>query len=160
MGIIELMLLGIGLSMDSFAVSICKGLSMSKIKLFDILKMSFYFAIFHVISLVIGYFFGSYFQSFINDFDHWVAFILLIIIGCNMIYETFDKKKKYIDEKVDLKSMFGILVATTIDALAVGATFAFIEVDILLAVIVIGLIVFSFAFVGTLIGNMFGRRYA
>lgn len=159
MGIIEIILLGIGLSMDALAVSICKGLSMKKIRLVNCLKVAIYFGIFHIIALMIGYGLGASFENIVSTFDHWIAFVLLVLIGCNTIKKSFSDKKDNIDDKVDLKSMLGVLVATNIDALAVGVSFAFINVDFVPAAILIGIIVFSISFIGVLVGNKFGSKY-
>ena len=159
MGIIELILISISLSMDSLAVSICKGLSMKK---FDIKKgtiIGLYFSIFHVFMIIFGYTLGSAFDTFINNIDHWIAFILLLIIGINMIKEGILEDDDNSNDKIDAKTMLPLSLATSIDALALGITFSFLKVNILLAILLIGIIVFIASIIGTKIGNSFGRKY-
>ena len=159
MGIIELLLISISLSMDSFAVSICKGLSMKK---FDIKKgivIGLYFCIFHVLMIVFGYTLGNVFENIINSIDHWIAFILLLIIGLNMIKEAILEEDDSSNDKTDIKTMLPLSLATSIDALALGITFSFFKVNLLLSILLIGSIVFIVAVIGTKIGNRFGRKY-
>ena len=159
MGIIELILLSIGLGMDAFAVSICKGISMKKMDWKKACIIGLYFGGFQAIMPVIGYFLGSTFESFITNFDHWVAFILLAIIGGNMIKETFNTECDTISDDVNFKTMIILAIATSIDALAVGITFAFLKVDIIPAVSIIGIITFAISIIGVKIGNVFGDKY-
>ena len=153
MGIIELILLSIGLGMDAFAVSICKGISMKKMDWKKACIIGLYFGGFQAIMPVIGYFLGSTFESFITNFDHWVAFILLAIIG------GFSKENENINGDVGFKTMIILAIATSIDALAVGITFAFFNVNLLLAITLIGIITFALSVIGTKIGNRFGDKY-
>ena len=107
----------------------------------------------------IGYFLGSTFESFITSFDHWVAFILLVIIGGNMVKESFSKEKENINDDINFKSMIILAIATSIDALAVGITFAFFKVNLILAITLIGIITFALSVIGTKVGNRFGDKY-
>ena len=159
MGIIELILLSIGLGMDAFAVSICKGISMKKMDWKKACIIGLYFGGFQAIMPVIGYFLGSTFESFITNFDHWVAFILLVIIGGNMIKESFSKESENINSDVGFKTMIILAIATSIDALAVGITFAFFNVNLILAITLIGTITFALSVIGTKVGNRFGDKY-
>lgn len=158
MSILELFILAVGLSMDAFAVSVCKGLSLGKIKPKHMCIAGAWFGGFQALMPLIGYFLGSFFADMIEKYDHWVAFVLLAIIGGNMIKESFDKDEK-VDSSMDVKSMLLLAIATSIDALAVGVTFAFLQVQIVPAVSFIGLITFIFSAVGVKIGSLFGTKY-
>ena len=159
MGIIELILLSIGLGMDAFAVSVCKGISMKKMNWKKACIIGLYFGGFQAIMPVIGYFFGSSFESIITNIDHWIAFILLAIIGAKMIQEAFQKEEEEYNEDISVKTMIVLSIATSIDALAVGITFAFLKVNLLLAITLIGTITFILSVIGTKIGNRFGDKY-
>lgn len=159
MGIIELILLSIGLGMDAFAVSVCKGISMKKMNWKKACIIGLYFGGFQAIMPVIGYFFGSSFESIITNIDHWIAFILLAIIGAKMIQEAFQKEEEEYNEDISVKTMIVLSIATSIDALAVGITFAFLKVNLLLAITLIGTITFILSVIGTKIGNKFGDKY-
>lgn len=159
MSILEVVLIGIGLAMDAFAVSVCKGLSMNKFKADKVIIIGFYFGIFQAVMPLIGYLLGSTFQEFISSIDHWIAFVLLAFIGFNMIKETLSKKEDKIDDSVDIKTMVVLAIATSIDALAVGITFAFLEVNIIMSMIVIGLITFLLCIIGVIIGNKYGSKF-
>lgn len=158
MSILDLFILAVGLSMDAFAVSVCKGLSLGKIKPKHMCIAGAWFGGFQALMPLIGYFLGSFFAEMIEKYDHWVAFVLLAIIGGNMIKESFDKDKK-VDSSMDVKSMLLLAIATSIDALAVGVTFAFLQVQIVPAVSFIGVITFIFSAVGVKIGSLFGTKY-
>lgn len=158
MSILELFILAVGLSMDAFAVSVCKGLSLGKIKPKHMCIAGAWFGGFQALMPLIGYFLGSFFAEMIEKYDHWVAFVLLAIIGGNMIKESFDKDEK-VDSSMDVKSMLLLAIATSIDALAVGVTFAFLQVQIVSAVSFIGVITFIFSAVGVKIGSLFGTKY-
>lgn len=159
MGIWELFLIAVGLSMDAFAVSVCKGLSLSKIKIKHALTAGVYFGGFQAAMPLIGYFAGRYFEKFITNIDHWVVFFLLALIGGNMIKEALDKDEE-LNCDFDVKAMLPLAVATSIDALAVGITFAILpDVNIYTAVSFIGIITFALSAVGIYIGNIFGLRY-
>ena len=158
MSILELFILVVGLSMDAFAVSVCKGLSLGKIKPKHMCIAGAWFGGFQALMPLIGYFLGSFFAEMIEKYDHWVAFVLLAIIGGNMIKESFGKDEK-VDSSMDVKSMLLLAIATSIDALAVGVTFAFLQVQIVPAVSFIGVITFIFSAVGVKIGSLFGTKY-
>jgi putative Mn2+ efflux pump MntP len=158
MSLIELFILAVGLSMDAFAVSVCKGLSLGKIKAKHMCIAGAWFGGFQALMPLIGYFLGSFFAGMIEQYDHWVAFALLALIGGNMIKESFGKDEE-VDSAMDVKSMLLLAIATSIDALAVGVTFAFLQVQIIPAVSFIGVITFIFSAVGVKIGSLFGAKY-
>ena len=153
MSSIEIMFIGIGLAMDAFAVSICKGFSIRKLKAKDSVIVGLYFGIFQAIMPVIGYLFGRSFASVISSLSSFIAFILLSLIGISLIIDSFKADK--VDGRVDFKTMFPLAVATSIDALTVGITFAFLDVNIYFAVALIGIITFILSFIGTITGIKF-----
>ena len=157
MSIFELFVLAVGLSMDAFAVSICKGLSLGKIKLKHMCIAGAWFGIFQAIMPLIGFFLGRFFTDIVTKFSHWIAFALLYLIGISMIKEAFEKKD--VNASITVKSMFMLAIATSIDALAVGVSFAFLKVNILLAVLIIGIITFILSAIGIKIGSLFGSKY-
>lgn len=159
MSLLELFILAVGLSMDAFAVSICKGLSLCRIKPRHMCIAGAWFGGFQALMPLIGYFLGSVFSEIITKYDHWVAFILLAIIGGNMVKESLEKEYDSCDSSMTLKSMFLLAIATSIDALAVGVTFAFLDVNIVPAVCFIGIITFALSAVGVKIGSIFGTKY-
>ena len=159
MGLVELIILSVGLAMDAFAVSICKGLAMKKMKWKNAIIIGLYFGIFQAIMPLIGYLLGVRFQSAITSIDHWVAFVLLVGIGANMIREAMSKEKEEASDSIKVKDMLILAIATSIDALAIGITFAFLEVNITLAVSLIGIITFIISVIGVKIGNIFGDKY-
>ncbi|MBQ9318007.1 MAG: manganese efflux pump [Bacilli bacterium] len=159
MKLIEIMVVSFGLAMDAFAVSVCKGLSMKKINLKKSLIIALYFGIFQALMPIIGYFLGITFSNIVKSIDHWIAFILLGIIGFNMIRESFDDEVEKKNDNIDIKTMLLLAVATSIDALAVGVTFAFFKVNIILAILIIGIITFILSLIGVKIGNKFGDRF-
>ena len=160
MSITELFILAVGLSMDAFAVSICKGLSMPKMNWRHASVIGLYFGGFQAGMPLLGYFLGIGFQERIQAIDHWIAFILLGIIGFNMIKESReDDEEESVDASIAFKVMLVLAVATSIDALAVGVTFAFLNVDIIPAITFIGVTTFLFSVAGVKIGNVFGTRY-
>ena len=159
MGIVELIILSVGLAMDAFAVAICKGLSMKKMSWKNTIIIGIYFGFFQAFMPVIGYFLGVNFQDKIANLDHWIAFILLSIIGINMIKEAFSKECEEVNDSVKFKDMIILAIATSIDALAVGITFAFLKVNIVLAVGLIGTITCILSIIGVKIGNIFGDKY-
>ena len=159
MELFEIIVIGIGLAMDAFAVSICKGLSMKKIDWKKAIIIALYFGIFQALMPVLGYFLGSAFSSFVQSVDHWIAFILLAIIGGNMIKDSTDDEVEKRNDNVDVKTMLLLAIATSIDALAVGVTFAFFEVNLLFSITIIGIITFILSFLGVIIGNKFGDRF-
>ena len=159
MGAIEILLISIGLAMDAFAVSVCKGLAMKKMSWKKAIIIGLYFGIFQAVMPVIGYFLGTTFERFITYVDHWVAFILLVGIGINMVKEAFDKESENRNDNVDMKTMLVLSIATSIDALAIGITFACLKIHIVMPVITIGLITFIISVIGVKIGNQFGDKY-
>ena len=159
MGFVELLLLSVGLGMDAFAVSVCKGISMKKMNWKKACIIGLYFGGFQALMPVLGYFLGSTFESVISNLDHWIAFGLLAIIGGNMIKDAFSKECDSFDDDVRFKAMIVLAIATSIDALAVGITFAFLKVNLILAISMIGVITFILAIVGTKVGNRFGDKY-
>ena len=159
MGIFELFVLAIGLSMDAFAVSICKGLSVQKLELKHMLVVGAYFGGFQALMPAIGYVLGSQFEHLIVSIDHWIAFVLLLFIGGNMIKESRENDVDDLDDDFGFKTMILLAIATSIDALAVGITFAFLRVDIMAAVVFIGCITFICSAFGVKIGNVFGVKY-
>lgn len=158
MGLWELFVIAVGLSMDAFAVSICKGLSLRRIKIKHAAISGAYFGGFQAAMPLIGYFIGRYFTKLITSVDHWVVFILLALIGGNMIKESFGKSEE-LNDSFSAKTMLPLAVATSIDALAVGITFAFLKVNIFAAVTFIGIITFILSAIGIYIGNIFGSKY-
>jgi putative Mn2+ efflux pump MntP len=158
LGFLELFAIAVGLSMDAFAVSVCKGLSAGKVRLKHILCVGLWFGGFQAGMPLLGYFLGSQFEGITTKYDHWIAFVLLCIIGANMIKEA-RAKTEGLDASFSFKTMFLLAVATSIDALAVGITFAFLQVKIIPAVLLIGLTTFVFSAVGIQIGSVFGLKY-
>ena len=159
MGLLEIIIMSIGLAMDAFSVSICKGLSIKKYKIKNSIIIGLYFGLFHMLMPIIGYFLGYSFERFITSIDHWIAFILLSLIGFHMIKESCSKGKKKEDASIKFNSMFPLALATSIDCLAVGITMAFLRVNIYLSSIIIGITTFIFSVIGVKIGNAFGRKY-
>ena len=159
MGILGIIIIAIGLAMDAFAVSICKGLSMKKMSWKKGLIIGGYFGFFQGFMPLIGYLLGVGFQSKVEAVDHWLALILLAIIGIDMIKDAFSKDIEEKNESVDFKEMIVLAIATSIDALAVGITMAFLDVNIILAILLIGIITFVISVIGVKIGNIFGDKY-
>lgn len=159
MSLFELFLIAVGLSMDAFAVAVCKGLSMGRMNPRNALIIGLYFGGFQALMPLIGYALGAQFQDAITAYDHWIAFILLAVIGGNMIKDALGHDEDSCDASVAFKDMVVLAVATSIDALAVGVTFAFLQVSILPAVSFIGLVTFLLSIAGVKVGNVFGCRY-
>ena len=159
MGLIELFLIAVGLSMDAFAVSVCKGLAMPKCTFKKAAIVGLWFGGFQALMPAIGYVLGAQFQEAIASIDHWIAFVLLALIGGNMIHEALDNDEEEADASLDVKTMFLLAVATSIDALAIGITFSFLKVSIIPAVCFIGIVTFIISFAGVKIGNVFGASY-
>ncbi len=157
--IIELFFIAVGLSMDAFAVSVCKGLAVPECTWKTSVTAGTYFGGFQALMPGIGYLLGVQFKDVITSVDHWIAFILLGLIGVNMIRESSGCCEEENDASLDMRTMLGLSVATSIDALAVGVTFAFLRVDIVPAVIFIGVITFTLSAAGVKIGSIFGLRY-
>lgn len=158
MSLLEIIFIGVGLAMDAFAVSVCKGLSMKKMNWKNAIIIALYFGVFQALMPVVGYFLGSTMSGFVEKVDHWIAFVLLAIIGGNMIKESTDDELEKRNDKIDFKTMIILAIATSIDALAVGITFAFFKVNLPLAVTLIGAITFVLSILGVLIGNKFGDK--
>ncbi len=158
MGLLELFLIAVGLSMDAFAVSVCKGLSLGKIKWKHMCIAGIWFGGFQALMPTIGYFFGNFFTDIITSYAHWVAFLLLLAIGANMVKESLGEEEE-VDASMTVKSMLVLAIATSIDALAVGVSFAFMKVQIVWAVLFIGLTTFVLSAVGVKIGSIFGAKY-
>lgn len=163
MGIFELLIIAIVLSLDAFAVSVCKGLATQNIKTRHLISAGLWFGGFQALMPTIGYFLGAAFESYITSIDHWVAFILLSLIGVNMIKESFgDAEENSANDSFSAKTMLVMAVATSIDALAVGITFAFtVETvrHLIFAVSSIGVITFIFSAIGVKLGSIFGTKY-
>ena len=161
---IELFLLGIGLAMDAFAVSVCKGLGMRRLNKKQTLIIGLYFGGFQALMPLVGWLLGSQFQKYITRIDHWIAFILLGFIGGKMMIESIrewneEETVDVIDAPLDHKNMLVLAVATSIDALAVGITFAFLDTPIIEAITIIGITTMVISIIGVVVGNFFGSRY-
>ena len=160
MGIAELIILAFGLAMDAFAVSICKGLAMKKTGIKECAIVGLWFGGFQAAMPLIGYFLGKAFEKYITSLDHWIAFILLGLIGAMMIKESFEKDEDEADASLSPKTMVVMAIATSIDALAVGISFGVLpDVNITAAVSLIGIITLALCMVGVKIGNVFGAKY-
>ena len=159
MSFIGLFLIAVGLSMDAFAVSICKGLSVKKLSPKHALLVGVYFGGFQMLMPLIGFALGVRFQSFITSIDHWIAFVLLGLIGANMIRESREQDEENLSDSFSFVAMLPLAVATSIDALAVGVTFAFLQFSILPAVCFIGATTFILSCIGIRIGHVFGLKY-
>jgi len=160
MDFLEVAIIAIGLSMDALAVSITLGLSVKKPKTTEYLIPGIYFGFFQAIMPLIGYFTGTLFAHKIQNFDHWIAFVLLVLIGGNMIKESFSRAEgEARNNSFGFVKMLLLAIATSIDALIIGVTFAFFEINIFLAITIIGLTTFSISIAGVKIGNICGKRY-
>ena len=162
MGFAELFLIGVGLSMDAFAVAVCKGLGMRKLRVRQMLVIALFFGGFQALMPLLGWFLGSQFAAYITNFDHWIAFLLLCFIGGKMIQESRSAEANACpagSERLDLRELLLLSVATSIDALAVGITFSFLSVRIVPAVLLIGCTTFLLSIAGVLAGNFFGSKY-
>lgn len=158
MSIVELLLLALGLAMDAFAVAVCKGMAKRKFKVLDGIVVGLWFGAFQAVMPLIGYFAASLFSEFIQKFDHWVAFILLAFIGGKMIYEGCRKEQTCPNGSLSPRYMIVLALATSIDALAVGVTFAFLSVNVYAAVGIIGGVTLLLSFLGVMIGAFFGSK--
>ncbi len=159
MSILELFILAVGLSMDAMAVSVCKGLSVRQLKVRHAVITGLYFGGFQAAMPLIGYFLGRQFRSYIVAFDHWIAFVLLVAIGANMLKESFGEAEE-VNASFSPRAMLPMAIATSIDALAVGVTFAFLpDTNIMAAVSFIGVITFALSMLGVWIGHLFGSRF-
>ncbi|MBR4893186.1 MAG: manganese efflux pump [Clostridia bacterium] len=158
MSLFEFFIIGIALSMDAFAVSVCKGLSIKKLNIKAPVIVGLYFGSFQALMPFVGYLLGNAFKGYIMAFDHWVAFILLSLIGINMIKESKENECEN-DSSLSFKNMLVLAIATSIDALAVGVTFSFLDVKIIPAITIIGVTTFVLSMFGVKIGNIFGIKY-
>lgn len=161
---IELLLMGVGLAMDAFAVSICKGLGMRKVNKKQAVIIGLFFGGFQALMPFIGWVLGSQFEKYITSIDHWIAFILLGFIGGKMIVEALKPAEecdevKELDAPLNIRELFILAVATSIDALAVGITFAFLSYPIVEAISIIGVVTFIICIAGVYVGNFFGSKY-
>ena len=159
MNFIDIFLIGVALSMDAFAVSICKGLSVKKVGAKHVLTVGVYFGGFQALMPTLGFLLGYRFEGFITNIDHWIAFVLLALIGGNMIREALGEDEDNENDDFSFKAMLPLAVATSIDALAVGISFAFLGVDIVTAALLIGATTFVLSGVGIFVGNIFGSKY-
>jgi putative Mn2+ efflux pump MntP len=159
MDLFTLLTLAVGLAMDAFAVSICKGLAMREKVLKKGIIVGLWFGGFQALMPTIGFFLGTQFKDQITSIDHWIAFVLLGLIGINMVKEVLSNDEEQADDSIAVKEMFMLAVATSIDALAVGITFAFLNVHIVSAALMIGVCTFLISFAGVKIGNIFGTKY-
>lgn len=158
-GIWELLIIAVGLSMDAFAVSICKGLSMQTMSYKKAVIAGCFFGGSQALMPVIGYYLGMQFKNYITSFDHWIACALLVIIGFNMIKESRSKSNPVPVGNFGFKTMIVLAIATSIDALAIGVTFAFLKVHIFPAASIIGITTFVFSFIGVKLGHVFGAKF-
>jgi len=166
MGIFEILIIGIGLSMDAFAIAVCKGLSMSRINIKHAVIIGLYFGIAQAVMPIIGYYLGVGFKNYIVSFDHWIAFVLLLFIGGKMVLDAIKERKEGECEccgnnplGVPFREIFPMAVATSVDALAVGVSFAFLGTNIWLSASVIGITTFTLSVIGVGIGCFFGSRW-
>ena len=161
MNILELFILAVGLSMDAFAVAVCKGLNMKKIDYKQAIIIALFFGGFQGLMPLIGWILGKQFESYITSIDHWIAFGLLAFIGVQMIIEAIkgDDEEKEQSSEIKIKELIALAIATSIDALAVGITFAFLQASIIPSISLIAIITFILSIVGVVIGNKFGAKY-
>lgn len=162
MGIVELLLVAVGLSMDAFAVAVCKGLGMKRLNMRTAAVLALFFGGFQALMPLVGWLLGSQFMWLIEPVDHWVAFVLLVFIGAKMLWEALHDDEDCDCEdtsRIDLREYLMLAIATSIDALAVGISFAALSVDIVPAVSLIGLVTFALTLVGVAVGHFFGSRY-
>lgn len=160
----EIFLIGVGLSMDAFAVALCKGLNMKKVNYAHTVIIALFFGGFQAVMPLLGWFLGKNFESYIKSVDHWIAFALLAYIGGKMAYEAIkgddeEEETSAKGDKLDLKELTIMAIATSIDALAVGITFAFLQVSIVSSITIIGITTFMLSIIGVMIGNRFGMRF-
>ncbi len=160
MGIAELIILAVGLAMDAFAVSICKGLAMKKAGVKECAIVGLWFGGFQALMPLIGYLLGAAFESYIVKIDHWIAFVLLSLIGALMVKESFSKEEECHDDSLAPRNMLVMAIATSIDALAIGISFGILpDVNITAAISLIGAVTFALCMIGVKVGNVFGAKY-
>jgi len=158
MSLADVFLIGVGLAMDAFAVSVCKGLTMPKKSIGKAMIIAAYFAIFQILMPLIGYLVGAEFKGLVESVDHWIAFILLALIGGNMIREALSGESENMNDDVSFRTMLPLAVATSIDALITGVTFAFMEVNLTQSLIIIGSVTFVLSAVGVALGRVVGEK--
>lgn len=156
MGVIEILLIGLALAVDSFAAAICKGLSMEKMSWKKAIIIAVYFGVFQIIMPVAGYLIGSIFEGAVTNINHWIAFFLFVLIGGNLVKESFDDELDKRNDKVDFKNMLILAIITSIDALTIGIVFSLFKVDMIFAVSTIAITTFVLSILGVKIGNKFG----
>lgn len=159
MDILSLLAISVGLAMDAFAVAVCKGLAIKKIAIKNMFKVGIWFGLFQGLMPLIGYFLGMTLEKYITSVDHWVSLLLLSLIGISMIKEALNKDSEQSDDDLTFKTMFLLAIATSIDALAIGVTLAFLNVNIFISVLIIGIITFILSAIGVKVGNLFGLKY-
>ncbi len=164
MGLVDLLLIGVGLSMDTFAVAVCKGLAMPRLNMKQALVIALFFGVFQALMPALGWALGTQFAGFVTSVSHWIAFALLAFIGGKMLWDVFHdaedgEKETGNSFKLDLRELFLLAIATSIDALAVGITFAFLQADIVSSVSIIGVTTFMLSLAGVAVGHAFGNRY-
>lgn len=160
MNFLEILLISVSLAADAFAVSVCKGLSLKKIKVNDAIKIGIWFGVFQALMPTIGFFLGDAFEHIITSVDHWIAFVLLAFIGGKMLIESRSKKES-VDSDLSVKTMFVLSIATSIDALVVGIAYvcAYGSKNAVITFPMIGIITFILSIIGVYIGNKFGSKY-
>lgn len=161
MSFLEVLILAVGLAMDAFAVSICKGLNMKKLNFMQGALIALCFGFFQFLMPVIGFYLCSQFEQYIKDFDHFIIFGLLLFLGLKMIIEAIKEKEEVVNanQKLNFSDLLVLSVATSLDALAVGITFAFLQVKVILASSIIGIVTFLLSFIGVIVGNFFGSKF-
>ena len=159
MGYIELLILAVSLSMDAFAVSVCKGLAMKRIKIGSAAVVGLWFGVFQALMPTVGYFVGRGFRDLISKYDHWIAFGLLALLGIKMIVDTARNKEEAATGTIDVKEMFLLSVATSIDALAAGISLALLDVNIAVSALTIGAVTFLICAAGVYVGGLFGEKF-
>ena len=159
MGYIEILMISIGLAMDAFAVAICKGISCKNIDKKKCLLVGLMFGLFQALMPMIGYFVGAGLRRLVSAIDHYIVFAFLLIIGVNMIYESFCGKGEYSNSDISIKSLIVPAIATSIDAFSIGIMFAFMKVNLLTAILTIGIVAFILSTIGVCIGNSFGKKF-
>lgn len=158
MGTVDFIFIGVGLAMDAFAVAVCKGMSMKKLELKKAIVIAVYFGFFQALMPIVGYTLGSNFQNIVCNIDHWIAFLCLGIIGGKMIKDSISDERREENSYIDVKTMMFLSIATSIDALAVGITFAFFSANIFLATLIFGVVTFGLSFLGVSVGKRFGDK--
>ena len=159
MSILEILFIGIALSMDAFAIAICKGLAAKKVLVKSAIIIALYFGFFQAFMPIVGFYLGNYFQKLVINIAHWIAFILLSFLGGNMIRHSGEEQNKQTNPRLDFKTMLLLSLATSIDALTIGVTLSFLKIKIFFPAIIIGSTTFIFSFLGVLLGNTIGKQF-